>query len=65
MMSGHDTDPIFLNKKNKDMTSRTLATPRPLAPHLLPITSHFCFALPPQSGRHMCITPYWFISGAT
>ena len=27
MMSGHGTNPIFLNKKNKDWTSRTLANP--------------------------------------
>ena len=34
-----------------------------LIPHLLrPIISHICLTLPshhpPQSGRHMCITPY-------
>ena len=35
-----------------------LLTPTPLRP----ITSHFCLTPPrlpiPQSGRHMCITPY-------
>ena len=29
MMSGHDANPIFFNKKNKDWTSRTLANPPP------------------------------------
>ena len=45
-----------LIKKNKDWTSRTLANLHPLRP----ITYHFCFTPsphPPQSGRHMCITP--------
>ena len=53
-MSGHGANSIFFNKKNKDRTSRTHANPHPLRP----ITSHFCLTLiPPQSGRHMCITP--------
>ena len=43
MMSGHGANPIFFNKKRLHCTSRTLVTPYP---------SH-----PPQSGRHMCITP--------
>ena len=60
MMSDHGTNPIFFDKKNKDWTSRTLATP---PPPLRLITSHFCLNLPPhpslsQSGRHMCINPY-------
>ena len=29
MMSGHGTNPIFLNKNNKDWMSRILATPHP------------------------------------
>ena len=36
-MSGHDTNPIFFNQKNKDCMSRTLANPPPL----WTITSHF------------------------
>ena len=54
-MPAHGTNPMFLNKKYKDWTSSTLATPP-----LRPITSHFCLTLPtfpPQSGRRMCITP--------
>ena len=55
MMSGHGSNPIFFNKKNK------IGRPEhPLAPSLplCPITFHFYFIpLPPQSGRHMCITP--------
>ena len=27
MMSGHGANPVFLNKRNKDWTPRTLATP--------------------------------------
>ena len=38
MISGHGTNPIFLNKKHKEWTSRTSATLQPLRP----ITSHFC-----------------------
>ena len=56
MMSGHGANSIFFNKKDKDWTSRTLATPHPLQP----ITSYLCLyppILPPKSGRHMCITP--------
>ena len=29
MMFGHDANPIFFNKKNKDCTSRALAIPQP------------------------------------
>ena len=43
MMSGHDANSIFFNKKNKDWTSRKLAFP--LTP-LRPITSRF-FIIPP------------------
>ena len=38
MMPGHAANPIFFNKKNKDSTSRTLATPRT---PLRPLTSQF------------------------
>ena len=47
-------------KKNKDWTSRTLATPHPPTSdnisvlHFLPQPS---LPAPPQSGHHMCITP--------
>ena len=69
MMSGHGTKPIFFNENNKDWTSRTLSN---LHPYLYLITSHNISFLPqrqpppprppysPQSGRHMCITPYIF-----
>ena len=54
MMSGHDANPIFFNKK-KYWTSRTLANPHP------PPTSNNISFLPfptlSQSGCHMCITP--------
>ena len=39
-MPGHGVNPIFFNEKNKDWTSRTLATLLPRAPPT-PITSHF------------------------
>ena len=52
MMAGHGANPIFF-KKNKELE------PPPTPLH--PITSHFCLnphpPFPPQSGRHMCITP--------
>ena len=56
-MSGCSANLIFFDKKNKDGTSRTLANHHSLPP----ITFHFCLTppppSPPQSGRHMCITP--------
>ena len=57
MMSGHGGSPIFFNKKIKIGRPEHSLTPHPLRP----ITSHFCLtphpSSPPQSGRHMCITP--------
>ena len=53
MMSVDSTEPIFFNKKkNKDWTSRTLATSNP------PTSDNNSF-LPylPQGGHHMCVTP--------
>ena len=50
MMSARDANPIFFNNKNKDWTSRTLASPQ--TPY---VQQHLIFALPPKSGRHMCI----------
>ena len=40
-MSGHGVNPIFLNKGNKDWTSRTLANPHPPL-SLRPITPEAC-----------------------
>ena len=40
MMSRHVANPIFFNKKNKDLTSRTLSNP-PAPPPPNPITSQF------------------------
>ena len=65
MMSGHGANPIFLNKKSKDWTSRILTNHAPLLP-LRPTSNNISFLPyptnllpePPQSGRHMCITPY-------
>ena len=54
MMFGHDANPIFFNKKNKDWTSRALAIPQPPTSDSI----SFCLTLPhPQSGRHMFIAP--------
>ena len=56
MTSAHGANPVFFNKKNEFWTSRTLATPHPIRP----TTYHFSLAAPPpppQSGRHMYITP--------
>ena len=58
-MSGHSANPVFFNKKSKDWTSRTFATP-PLLPHP-PTSDNISFlSYPPllQGGRHMFITPY-------
>ena len=63
MMSGHGTNPIFLNKKIKIWPPEHLLpfppSPRP-APRLLrPIAFQFCYTPnASQSGRHMCITAY-------
>ena len=53
MMCCHGENPIFVNKKNKDWiktpplkSDNNLFLPYP---HPLPL---------PQSGRHMCITPF-------
>ena len=54
MMSGHDLNPIFCKKKS--CTSKTLDNPPPPTSDnisFLPYTSNA-----PQSGRHICITPY-------
>ena len=53
----------FLNKNNKDWISRTLANAQP---SLRPITSCFYLTplpLSPQSGLHMCVTPYIVLFG--
>ena len=55
MMSVHGANPVIFNKSNNNWTSRTLAKPPPpTSDHIsfLPYTIH-----PPQSGRHICITP--------
>ena len=55
MMSGHDSNPIFFNKKNKDWSSRAVANPpTPYVRYYLIFASS---PTPRQSGRHMCITP--------
>ena len=64
-MSGHGANPISFNKqkKNKDWTSRALATPPTLPTSdnisFLPYhpPSHTHTHTPPQSARHMNITP--------
>ena len=53
-MSGHDTNTIFFNKKDKNWTFRTLASQPPTP--LRPITSH-CFALPSPPHHH----PKWWM----
>ena len=54
-MSGHDANPIFFNKKNKDWMSRTLANPPP------PTSDNILFSPypspPPLKVYVMCITP--------
>ena len=55
MMSGYGANPISFNKKIKIGCPEHSLTSHPL--HL--ITSHFYLTPPPpQSGHHMCITPY-------
>ena len=58
MKSGYDTNPIFFGKIIKIGRPEHSLTLHPLRP----ITSNFCLTpLPPtlpQSGRHICITPY-------
>ena len=57
MMSGHGANPILFNNKKTDWTPKTLTKP----PH--PTSDNISFLPdlspphPPQSGRHMCITP--------
>ena len=54
MMSSHGANPILFNKKK----TKIGRPEHSLIPHSLrPITSHFYLTPPPQSGRHMCITP--------
>ena len=56
MVSGHGANLIFFNKESKEWTSRTLAGPP--APTFPPISFLlYPTPTPPQSGRHMCITP--------
>ena len=54
-MSDHRVNPVFLIKKTKDWTSRTLATAQPLS------SDNISFLLypptPTQSERHICIIP--------
>ena len=45
-------------KENKDWTSRTLANPSPSTSNNISFMSYL--PTPPQSGRHMCITPHTF-----
>ena len=54
MMSGHGANPIFFNKKNK-----ALANPQPTTSDDISFLSYHPPppTIPPQSGRHMCITP--------
>ena len=56
MMSDHGANLIFFNKKKiKIERPEHSLTLHPLRP----ITSHFYLTpTTPQSGRHMCITPY-------
>ena len=58
MMFGfsHGANPIFCNKKIKDWTSKTLAnSPHPTSDNISFLS--YTTPHPPQSGRHMCITP--------
>ena len=62
MMSGHGANPIFFNKKIKFGRPEHALTPRP------PMSDNISFLPdpppPPQSGRHICITSYVYISFA-
>ena len=54
MMSGHDANPIFFNRKNKDWTFRALST----LTSLRRITSHFCLSPPPfLKVDVICVSP--------
>ena len=55
MISGYGANPIFFNEKIKDWTSRKSPTSHPA---ISDIISFLPLPNPPQSGRHMCITPY-------
>ena len=55
MMSGQGVNPNFFHEKKKKKTIGRPEHSLTFCP-LRPITSHFPL-IPPQSGRHMCITP--------
>ena len=60
MMSGHGGNPIFFNKKIKIGRPEHSLTPHP------PTSDKILFLpypppSPPQSGSHLCITPYMFL----
>ena len=62
MRFDYGANPIFLNKKKKRLDIQNTCYTHP--PSLHPITSHFGLTPPPlplphppQSGRHMSITP--------
>ena len=57
-MSGHGTNPIFFNKKNKGWTSRTLAIHTPSKSNNILFLRYLPTPPPsPQSGCHVCMTP--------
>ena len=61
MMSGHYTNPIFVNKKIKIRRPEHSLTPSPTPPpstSLCPITSHFCLNPPPHLKMSaICVSP--------
>ena len=53
-MSGHDSNSVFFNKKNKDWTPKTLTNPNPTMSDKI---SFLPYPPPLKSRPHMCITP--------
>ena len=58
MMSGHGGNPIFFNKKIKIGCPEHSLTPHPPTTENISFLPSLPSPPPPQSGRHMCITPY-------
>ena len=56
MMSGRGANPILLNEKNKDWTSRSLTNPPPPTSDNI-LFLHYSVPHLTQSRRCMCITP--------
>ena len=58
MMSVHGANLIFFNKNIKIESQEQSLTPYTPTPDNISFLPYLPTPVPPQSGRHMCITPY-------